>query len=191
MLNRVVVLGRLTKDPELRKTNSDVSFATFSLAVDNPVKEADGTRGTLFIDCRIFGAQSESLVKYTSKGSKVAVDGAINQRNFMRQDGTKGKAIEIYVDSVTFLDPKPQTNEDINPELLKQIEEEASGNVKTAAQVEDEDYDGPYDSAGSLDGEEYVDAKGQKQKLKAVPPTEPVAKFDPITGKPLTPKGKK
>ena len=108
MLNRVVVLGRLTKDPELRKTNSDVSFATFSVAVDNTAKEADGTRGTLFIDCRIFGSQAESLVKNTRKGAKIAVDGSINQRNFFRNDGTKGKAIEIYVDSVTFLDPKPE-----------------------------------------------------------------------------------
>lgn len=162
MLNRVVVLGRLTKDPELRKTNGDVSFATFSLAVDNPVKEADGTRGTLFIDCRIFGTQAESLVKYTRKGSKVAADGSLNQRNYVRQDGTKGKAIEIIVDSVTFLDPKPEANE--------------------------EDDDGPYDSTGSLDGEKYVDEDGKEHELKAVPPQ---PKFDPMTGKPLTPKGKK
>ena len=112
MLNRVAVLGRLTKDPELRKTNGDVSFATFSLAVDNTIKEADGTRATLFIDCRIFGSQAESLVKYTSKGSKVVVDGSINQRNFIRQDGTKGKAIEIYADSVTFLAPLPKNEVD-------------------------------------------------------------------------------
>ena len=108
MLNRVVVLGRLTKDPELRKSASDVSFATFSVAVDNTAKEADGTRGTLFLDCRVFGAQAESVAKYTSKGSKVVVDGSLNQRNFLRKDGTQGKAIEIYADSVTFLDPKPE-----------------------------------------------------------------------------------
>ena len=111
MLNRVVVMGRLTKDPELRKTNSDISFATFSLAVDNSVKEADGTRGTLFIDCRIFREQADNLVKYTRKGSKISVDGSLNQRNFIRQDGTKGKSIEIVVDSVTFLDSKPVNEE--------------------------------------------------------------------------------
>lgn len=121
MLNRVVVLGRLTKDPELRKTNSDVSVTTFSLAVDNAIKEADGTRGTLFIDCRIFGSQAESLVKFTRKGSKVAVDGSINQRNFIRQDSTKGKAIEIYADSVTFLDPKPESNEEAKEPNVEDI----------------------------------------------------------------------
>ena len=111
MLNRVVVMGRLTKDPELRKTNSDIALATFSLAVDNSVKEADGTRGTLFIDCRIFGTQAENLVKFTRKGSRISVDGSLNQRNFIRQDGTKGKSIEIVVDSVTFLDSKPVSEE--------------------------------------------------------------------------------
>ena len=107
MVNRVVLVGRLVKDPELRKTNSDVSFATFTLAVDNRMRDADGTRGTIFIDCRVFRDQAESLVKNTRKGSKVAVDGSLNQRNFERRDGTKGKAIEIIVDSVTFLDPNP------------------------------------------------------------------------------------
>ena len=107
MVNRVVLVGRLVKDPELRKTNSDISFATFTLAVDNRVKEVDGTRGTIFIDCRVFRDQADSLVKNTRKGSKVAVDGSLNQRNFERRDGTRGKAIEIVVDSVTFLDPNP------------------------------------------------------------------------------------
>ena len=109
MVNRVVLVGRLVKDPELRKTNSDVSFATFTLAVDNRVREADGTRGTIFIDCRVFRDQAENMVKFTRKGSMVAVDGSLNQRNFERRDGTKGKAIEIIVDSVTFLEPKKET----------------------------------------------------------------------------------
>ena len=107
MVNRVVLVGRLVKDPELRKTNSDISFATFTLAVDNRMRDADGNRGTIFIDCRVFRDQAENLVKSTRKGSKVAVDGSLNQRNFERRDGTKGKVIEIVVDSVTFLDPNP------------------------------------------------------------------------------------
>ena len=107
MVNRVVLVGRLVKDPELRKTSTDISFATFTLAVDNRMKDADGTRGTVFIDCRVFRDQADNLVKNTRKGSKVAVDGSLNQRNFERRDGTKGKVIEIVVDSITFLDPNP------------------------------------------------------------------------------------
>ena len=112
MVNRVVLVGRLTKDPELRKTASDISVSTFTIAVDNAIKESDGTRGTLFLDCRIYRDQADNMVKYTRKGSKVAVDGSLNQRNFVRQDGSKGKVIEVYVDSVTFLDPNP--NKDSN-----------------------------------------------------------------------------
>ena len=107
MVNRVVLLGRLVKDPELRKTASDISVATFTIAVDNAIKEQDGTRGSLFLDCRVYRDQADNVAKYTRKGSKVAVDGSLNQRNFVRQDGSKGKVIEVYVDSVTFLDPNP------------------------------------------------------------------------------------
>jgi single-strand DNA-binding protein len=100
-------VGRLVKDPELRKTASDISVASFTIAVDNAIKEQDGTRGSLFLDCRVYRDQADNVAKYTRKGSKVAVDGSLNQRNFVRQDGSKGKVIEVYVDSVTFLDPNP------------------------------------------------------------------------------------
>lgn len=107
MVNRVVLVGRLVKDPELKKTSNDISVATFVIAVDNAIKEQDGTRGSLFLDCRVYRDQADNMAKYTRKGSKVAVDGSLNQRNFTRQDGSKGKVIEVYVDSVTFLDPNP------------------------------------------------------------------------------------
>ena len=130
MVNRVVLVGRLVKDPELRKTNSDISFATFTLAVDNRVKEADGTRGTIFLDCRVFRDQADSLVKNTRKGSKIAVDGSLNQRNFERRDGTKGKVIEIVVDSVTFLDPNPNREQNtVEEPKFDDIQVPASSNL--------------------------------------------------------------
>ena len=130
MVNRVVLAGRLVKDPELRKTNSDVSFATFTLAVDNRIREQDGTRGTIFIDCRVFRDQAENLVKSTRKGSKVAVDGSLNQRNFERRDGTKGKVIEIVVDSVTFLDPNPnRENNAVEEPKFDDIQAPANSNL--------------------------------------------------------------
>ena len=108
MVNRVVLVGRLVKTMDLKKSEtSDMAYAFFTLAVDNRVKDSNGERGTLFIDCRIFGNQAENMYKNTRKGSKIAVDGSLNQRNFTRQDGSKGKVIEVYVDSVTFLDPNP------------------------------------------------------------------------------------
>ncbi len=132
MVNRVVLVGRLVKDPVPGKTASDISHTTFTLAVDNTVKERDGTRGSLFLDCHVYRDQADNVVKYTRKGSKVAVDGSLNQRNFTRQDGSKGKVIEVYVDSVTFLDPNPnpgqsKDNSNVDEPKYDDIQESASG----------------------------------------------------------------
>lgn len=108
MVNRVVLVGRLVKDPELRVTSNGLSFVQFTIAVDNKTKEADGTRGTMFLNCTVFREQADNMVKYTKKGSLIAVDGSLNQRNYVRADGTKGKDIELMVDSVTFLEPKKE-----------------------------------------------------------------------------------
>ena len=173
MLNRIVLVGRLVKDPELRKTNSDMAVSNFTLAVDNTAKEADGTRGTLFIDCRVFGDKATNLCKFTRKGSKVAIDGGLNQRNYERQDGSKGKAIEILVDSVEFLDPKP--------EEPKADEEQKPSTNLDAIDLPDDDL--------PFNGEE---TKPQK-KVKNNTPYGNLpkgAKFDPITGKPLKPSKK-
>ena len=106
MINRVVLVGRLTRDPELRKANSGNPVASFSIAVDNRMKNPDGSRGTTFMNCSIFGNQAENLVKFTRKGSMVGVEGSLNQRNFTRQDGSKGSVIEVIADRVAFLEPK-------------------------------------------------------------------------------------
>ena len=106
MINRVVLVGRLTRDPELRKTNSGMAVASFSLAIDNRMKNPDGTRGTTFLNCSIFGNQAENVVKFTRKGSMVGVEGSLNQRNFTRSDGSKGSVIEVIADRVAFLEPK-------------------------------------------------------------------------------------
>ena len=110
MVNRVVLVGRLVKDPELRVASNGMSFLPFTIAVDNKTKETDGTRGTMFLNCTVFREQADNMVKYTKKGSLIAVDGSLNQRNYVRADGTKGKDIELMVDSVTFLEPKKENN---------------------------------------------------------------------------------
>jgi single-strand DNA-binding protein len=114
MINRVILVGRLTRDPELKRTNSGMSVASFSIAVDNRMKNPDGSRGTTFMNCSIFGAQAENLAKFTRKGALVGVEGSLNQRNFQRQDGTKGSAIEVIADRVAFLEPKGNRVEEVN-----------------------------------------------------------------------------
>ena len=113
MINRVVLVGRLTRDPELKRTASGNSVSTFTLALDNRQKNPDGTRGTTFITCACFQQAADNMVKFTRKGALVGVEGRLNQRNFVRQDGSKGSVIEVLCDSVQFLEPKGNGEESV------------------------------------------------------------------------------
>lgn len=155
MLNSIILMGRLTKEPSQVKSG-ETTIVNFDIAVDNVRKEADGTRGTTFLPVVCFNNIGENVCKHLHKGSKVAVEGSIQQRNFIRKDGSKGSAYEIIASTIEFLDPKPE-------------------------EPKEPDYDVPLDSCGSLDGEKYVDEKGEEKELK----------FDPYTGKPLKPNTKK
>ena len=106
MINRVVLVGRLTKDPELRNTNSGNPVCTFTLAVDNRQKAADGSKTASFITCVVFSQQADNVAKFVRKGSLVGVEGRLNQRTYDRRDGTKASVIEVVCDSVQFLEPK-------------------------------------------------------------------------------------
>lgn len=110
MINRVILVGRLTRDPELRRTNTGNAVTSFTIAIDNWSKDADGNRTTSFIGCTIFNQGAENVSKYARKGSLVGVDGRLQQRKFDRKDGTKGSIIEVICDSVQFLEPKSATN---------------------------------------------------------------------------------
>ena len=106
MVNRIILVGRLTRDPELRRTPNDVAVASFTLAVDDRVKDANGQRVTTFITVTVWNNQADNVAKFCRKGNLVAVDGRIRQRSFERRDGTKGSVIEVIADSVQFLEPK-------------------------------------------------------------------------------------
>lgn len=106
MINRVVLVGRLTRDPELRKTQSGNSVCSFTVAVDNRQKNPDGTKSASFIPCVAFSQAADSMSKFTRKGSLVGVEGRLNQRSYQRQDGTKATVLEVLCDSVQFLEPK-------------------------------------------------------------------------------------
>jgi single-strand DNA-binding protein len=115
MINRIILVGRLTKDPELRKTNNDTAVASFTLAVDNRTKDQDGNRTTTFVTVVVWNQQAENVSKFLRKGALVGVDGRLVQRNFERRDGSKGSVLEVVADSVQFLEPKGErTNEQVN-----------------------------------------------------------------------------
>ena len=89
MLNRIVLTGRLTRDPELRRTTSDMGVASFTIAVDDNVKGPNGEKTTTFIGVTVWDKQADTVAKFLRKGALVGVDGRIRQRTFERRDGTK------------------------------------------------------------------------------------------------------
>lgn len=115
MLNVIIATGRLVDAPEVIKTKAEKQLVKFTIAIDNTRKEVDGTRGTCFLDCILFTEKVDIYTANLDKGSKVAVKGGLNQRNFERKDGSKGRAYEIAVDSLEFLDAKKQEEEDDLP----------------------------------------------------------------------------
>ncbi len=106
MINRVVLVGRLTRDPELRRTNSGTSVCSFTVAIDNRGKNPDGTKSTSFIPCTAFQQSADNMSKFVRKGSLVGIEGRLNQRSYTRQDGSKASVLEVLCDSVQFLEPK-------------------------------------------------------------------------------------
>ena len=106
MLNRVVLVGRLTKDPEYRTTPSGVSVATFTLAVNRTFTNAQGEREADFINCVVFRRQADNVNNYLSKGSLAGVDGRLQSRNYENQEGRRVFVTEVVCDSVQFLEPK-------------------------------------------------------------------------------------
>jgi single-strand DNA-binding protein len=118
MLNRIVLTGRLTRDPELRRTTSAVGVASFTLAVDDNVKGPNGEKSTTFIGVTVWDKQADTVAKFLRKGSLVGVDGRIHQRTFERKtDGTKVSVIEVIANHVEFLEPKG-TREIPNEEVI-------------------------------------------------------------------------
>ncbi|HEA6394884.1 TPA: single-stranded DNA-binding protein [Staphylococcus aureus] len=106
MLNRVVLVGRLTKDPELRSTPNGVSVGTFTLAVNRTFTNAQGEREADFINCVTFRKQAENVNNYLSKGSLAGVDGRLQSRSYENKVGQRVFVTEVVADSVQFLEPK-------------------------------------------------------------------------------------
>ena len=106
MLNRIVLIGRLTKDPELRSTQTGKGVCSFTLAVDRAFAGADGRREADFINVVVWGKQGESSAQYLSKGKLAAVDGRLQIRSYDGNDGVKRYVTEVIADNVRFLSPK-------------------------------------------------------------------------------------
>lgn len=105
-MNKVILIGRLARDPEMRTTSSGISMTRFTIAVSRPFNTPDGNGQTDFISCITWRRQAENVAKYCSKGSQVAVEGRIQVGSYDAQDGTKRYTTDVVCDNVTFLGSK-------------------------------------------------------------------------------------
>lgn len=105
-MNKVILIGRLARDPEMRTTGSGTAVTRFTVAVSRPFSGQSGERGTDFIGCIAWRRQAENIAKYCTKGSQVAVEGRIQTGSYDGPDGTKRYTTDIVADNVTFLGSK-------------------------------------------------------------------------------------
>ena len=105
-MNKVILIGRLTKDPEVKNTSSQVLFCNFTIAVDRRFKDNNGQRQADFINCVAWRQTASFIGSYFRKGSKVAVVGSLQSRSYEDQSGQKRYVTEVVVDEIEFMDSK-------------------------------------------------------------------------------------
>ena len=106
MLNKIIIMGRLTRDPELRRTGSGTAVTSFSLAVDRDFKSQSGEKETDFIDVVAWRSTAEFVSKYFTKGRMAVVEGRLQIRDWTDRDGGKRRSAEVVADNVYFGDSK-------------------------------------------------------------------------------------
>lgn len=119
MINSVVLVGRLTKEVEIRYTKNEKAVGNFTLAVNRRYKNQNGETDTDFIDCTLFGAIAETLSKYSTKGDLLGVNGSLQKRCYEDKEGNKKYLTEVMVEKITFLQAKKET-----PRTVKSDKEE-------------------------------------------------------------------
>ncbi|UQS82123.1 single-stranded DNA-binding protein [Bombilactobacillus folatiphilus] len=114
MINRSVLVGRLTRDPDLRYTSNGTAVATFTVAVNRQFTNSNGERDADFINCVIWRKSAENFANFTHKGSLVGIDGRIQTRNYENQQGQRVYVTEVVVENFSLLEPKSANSNNNN-----------------------------------------------------------------------------
>ena len=157
MINRVVLVGRMTKDPELRRTAKGEPVTSFTLAVNRNFKNAQGNTDADFVNCIIWHKSAENVERYCSKGSLVGVEGRIQTRTYDNNQGQKVYVTEVLCDSVQFLETRaarerqpqqqsqpmqsyqqPQNNDNFYDMKTVELEKEFDNSINTYDIMEDD-----------------------------------------------------
>ena len=140
-MNKVILIGRLTRNPELRYTGSNTPVATFSLAVNRPFTNQNGEREADFINCVVWRKLAETAKNYLSQGSQVAVEGRIQTRKYQNDKGENKYITEILVENVEFLESKSKRKENVVNEQVEttSIPEQEISNFQEKFEYTDEE----------------------------------------------------
>ena len=117
-MNKVILVGNLTRDPELTETPSGVAVCRFAIAVSRDYASADGTRETDFFNITVWRGRAENCGKYLKKGNKVAVVGSLQTRSYEDKDGIKRNVTDVVANEVEFLTPKTAGGEDADAPVV-------------------------------------------------------------------------
>lgn len=123
MINNVTLIGRLTKEPELRYTSSGTAVATFTLAVNRTYTNESGQREADFINCVLWRKAAETFCNYTNKGSLVGINGRIQTRNYENQQGQRVYVTEVVVEQYQFLGTNQTNQQTETPAIEKPVYE--------------------------------------------------------------------
>ncbi len=141
-MNKVFLIGNLTRDPELRETPSGVAMCRFAIAVQRPYSSQDGERQTDFFECTAWRGLGETISRYTKKGNKVAVSGSIQLRNYEDNQGAKRTAVDIIVQDCEFLTPKSAGGDSMDD--VSDAPRSSTPKRKPTLQAMDDDSDIPF-----------------------------------------------
>lgn len=133
-MNRIWLIGNLTRDPELSETNNGISVCRFSIAVQRRFSSNDGEKQTDFFNVTAWRGVADNVAKYCKKGNKVAVSGSVQVRQYEANDGTKRTAFDIVAEEVEFLTPKAND----------EAREQGTQKKKPALEDFDDDWDCPF-----------------------------------------------
>ena len=139
MINRTVLVGRLTKDPELKYTPSGIPMARFTLAVNRPFSNQQGEKEADFINCIAWRKQAENLSNYMKKGNMVGIEGRIQTGSFEGQDGKRVYTTDVIADSIQFLEARGGGNSSQGQQNYNRMNEDPFANSKGPIEVNDDD----------------------------------------------------
>lgn len=131
MINKVVLIGRLTRNPDLRRTNDGTMVASFNIAVNRNYTAKDGQQQADFINCVVWRKMAESLDKYCKKGNLIGVEGALQTRTYDNAQGQRVFVTEVVCDNIQFLEPKSINNHN------NQNNPNAKSNSKLSSELND------------------------------------------------------